>query len=177
MQLRMIALVVGILACQMLGGCRPQAKAEVKLDAPPQALLARIDTDQSFWLAVLGSTLAKSPLASQGDEAKEIIDKLQDATAGVTIEKDIKVQLSATAKTADDAKELGTSLKKHLNQAVGTVMLLASGNDELSTLVDLLKTLKPTVKGKVVGLELQVSGEMIQKAIERTVPTSTISRS
>jgi hypothetical protein len=131
-----------------------------------QALLARVESTQSIWLAVLGSTLAKSPLANN-DDAKEMIEKLQDASGGLTIDKDLKLQFSVTAKSADDAKELGDKVRKGLNAALGFASLMAANNDQLSPLVDLLKTVKPKINGKTIGIEVEVPGEDIEKAIKK----------
>jgi hypothetical protein len=131
-----------------------------------QALLGRIDAKQSLWVAVLGSTLAKSPFAN-ADEAKQVIDKLKDATAGITIDKDVKLQVSVSAKSADDAKALGEKMKEHLDQATGVALLFGGKNKGLSPLIDLLKSVKPSVKGKVVGLQVEITGDMIEEAIKQ----------
>jgi hypothetical protein len=130
------------------------------------ALLNRIDTAQSLWMAVLGSTLSKSKL-SENPDAKEVVDKISDASGGIHIDKDIKVQVSVTAKTADDAKDLDEKLKDGLNTALGAVALLAGQKKELAPLVDVLKNVKPTIKDKVVSVELEISGKDIEKAIEK----------
>jgi hypothetical protein len=139
-------------------------------NAELKALLGRIDAKQSIWMAVLGSTLAKSPLPTASDDAKQVIDKLQDATLGLTIDKDVKLELSVTAKSADDAKELNDKIKDGLNTALGFAALAAGNKKELEPLVDLLKTVKPTVKEKVVSVEIEVPGDAIQKAIDKNKP-------
>jgi hypothetical protein len=131
-----------------------------------QALLARVDGTQSVWLAVLGSTLAKSQLANT-DEAKQIIDKLDDATAGLTLSKDLKLEVSVTAKNADDARELGAKIRKGLNTALALAGGLAAQNEKAEPLVDALKAVKPKIKGKVIGVQLDLSGEDIDKAINK----------
>ena len=131
------------------------------------ALLNRLDTTQSIWLAVLGSTLAKNPQLSGNQDVKEVLDKISDATAAINVDKDLKVQVSVTAKTADDAKDLDEKLKDGLNTALGAVALLAGQKKELAPLVDVLKNVKPDVKGKVVSVELELSGKDIEKAIDK----------
>ena len=131
------------------------------------ALLNRLDTTQSIWLAVLGSTLAKNPQLSGNQDVKEVLDKISDATAAINVDKDLKVQVSVTAKTAADAKDLDEKLKDGLNTALGAVALLAGQKKELAPLVDVLKNVKPDVKGKVVSVELELSGKDIEKAIDK----------
>jgi hypothetical protein len=131
-----------------------------------QALLGRIDTKQSLYLALLGSTLAKSPLGSN-DDAKQVIDKLDDAIASLSIEKDVKLEVAVTAKSANDAKDLDEKIKDGLNTALGFVALAATNNKEIAPLVDLLKNVKPTVKDKVVGVEIEIPGAAIEKAVNK----------
>jgi hypothetical protein len=131
------------------------------------ALLNRLDTTQSIWVAVLGSTLAKNPQLSGNQDVKEVIDKISDATAAINIDKDLKVQVSVTAKTANDAKDLDEKLKDGLNTALGAVALLAGQKKELAPLVDVLKNVKPDVKGKVVSVELEIAGKDIERAIDK----------
>jgi hypothetical protein len=131
-----------------------------------QELLTHIDGDQSLWLAVLGDTLLKSPLASN-DDAKEVFEKLSDATAGITFGKDLKLAAAVTAKNDDDAKVLGDKMRKGLNQAVGAAMLFGGGNEQLAPLIDILKAVKPKIKGKVIGVEVAVPGEDIENAIKK----------
>jgi hypothetical protein len=132
-----------------------------------EKLLGRIDAKQCLWVAVLGSTLAKNPFLSNNDDAKQIIEKLDDAIAGITIDKDLKVELAVTAKNANDAKELDEKIKDGLNTALGFAALAATNNKEVAPLVDLLKNVKPTVKEKVVSLEIEIPGSAIEKVIDK----------
>src|SRR5262249_38138844 len=60
-----------------------------------QAMLNRVDPKQSIWVAVLGSALEKSELAKR-DETKEIVEKVQDVSGGITVDKNIKIELDVT---------------------------------------------------------------------------------
>jgi hypothetical protein len=131
------------------------------------ALLSRLDTNQSIWVAVLGSTLSKNPQLSGNPDVKEVLDKISDATAAINIDKDLKIQVSVTAKTTNDAKDLDEKLKDGLNTALGAVALLAGQKKELAPLVDVLKNVKPDVKGKVVSVELAIAGKDIERAIDK----------
>jgi truncated hemoglobin YjbI len=131
------------------------------------ALLRRLDTTQSFWAAVLGSTLAKNPQLSRNPDVKEVVDKISDVTATINIDKDLKAQVSVTARTADDARDLDEKFKDGLNTALGALALLAGQKKELAPLVDVLKNVKPDVKGKVVSVELQIAGKDIERAIDK----------
>ncbi len=132
-----------------------------------EALIGRIPADQSIWLALPGSALSKSPLAASNDDAKQIIDAITDASASVAITKDVKAQLSITAKSADDAKMLSSKIKDGLNTALGLALGLTQGQPELEPLLDAVKKIKPTVKDKVVTVEVELAGGDIEKAVNK----------
>jgi hypothetical protein len=131
------------------------------------ALIDRIPADQSLWLALPGAALAKSPLAGSNDDAKQIIDAIQDASASVAITKDVKAQLSVTAKNADNAKMLGKKIKDGLNTGLGLLLTVAANQEGLEPIIETLKKIKPSVKDKVVTVEVELAGSDIEKAINK----------
>jgi hypothetical protein len=134
-----------------------------------KTLLGRIDGKQSVWTAVLGSTLEKSPLASD-DTAKDLISKLVDANLGVTIDKDLKVEVGITAKNTEDAKKLDEAINDNLNQAVGILSLLAGNQPEIKPLLTVLKSIRPSIKDKTITIQATVAGDDIEKAVEKFKP-------
>jgi hypothetical protein len=134
-----------------------------------QTLLGRIDGKQSIWTAVLGSTLEKSPLA-QDDTAKDLIAKLVDAHLGLTVDKDLKAEVSITAKNTEDAKKLDDAITDNLNQAVGILSLLAGNQPEIKPLLNVLKTIRPSIKDKTISIQATLAGDDIEKAIEKLKP-------
>jgi hypothetical protein len=134
-----------------------------------KTLLGRIDGKQSIWAAVLGSTLEKSPLATD-DTAKDLIAKLTDANLGITIDKDLKAEVGITAKNTEDAKKLDEAINDNLNQAVGLLSILAGNQPEIKPLLTLLKTIKPRLKDKTITIQATVDGEDIEKAVDKLKP-------
>jgi hypothetical protein len=132
-----------------------------------QALLTRVDTTQSIWAVVLGSTLEQSPLGKD-DDAKEVIAKVQDVITQVEIDKDVTARLDVTAKKAEDAKKIQEALEDGLDKARGALAFLASTQKEAKPLLNVLRNIKPTVKDKTVTVEIKVAGDMIDKAINKT---------
>src|SRR5262249_46708704 len=98
------------------------------------ALLGKVDAKQSIWTTVLGSTLEKSPLPGMDDTVKDIISKIDNAVFGLTIDKDIKLELVGNAKSGDDAKKLGEMIDDGLNQATTILGLLVNQQKELKPL-------------------------------------------
>jgi hypothetical protein len=129
-------------------------------------MLGRVDDKQSVWAVLLGEALLKSPLGMD-DTAKEILERIQDVAFGVTVDKDIKSEVVLAAKSDADAKELSTTIKGGLNQALGIVMIVGGGKPEIEPLIDILKTIKPQVDGKTVSVKAMVSGEVIEKAVPK----------
>jgi hypothetical protein len=130
-------------------------------------LLGKVDAKQSMWTTVLGSTLEKSPLPGMDDTVKDIISKIDNAVFGLTIDKDIKLELVGNAKTADDAKKLGEMMEEGLDQATTILGLLVMQQKDLKPLLKILKDVKPSVKDKAVAVELSLPGDLIEKALDK----------
>jgi hypothetical protein len=131
-----------------------------------QTLLEKVDTKQSLSFAMLGSALTKSELPLP-DEVKTFLEGLDAVGGGITLDDGIKIQVNFAAKDADAAKEMHKTLDTGLKQALGILAIAAAGNEELTPLVDLLKSVKLAVKEKVITFKAEVSGEIIEKAIKK----------
>jgi hypothetical protein len=131
-----------------------------------QALLDKVDTKQSAWAVVLGSTLQESDLGKD-DKAKDIITKIQDVIAGVTIGEDVHVALKVTVKKAEDAKNIEEAIETLLHEARGTLEFLAASQKEVKPLLELLQGIKAKVKDKTVTVEVKIDGEVIEKALNK----------
>lgn len=129
-------------------------------------LISRLDNKQSLYVGVVGSALQKSPLAEQ-EEAKKIIDKVTDASVAVTVDKDIVLEVGVTAKGAADARDLEDVIKDGLNQVLGLAALLGGNNKQIAPLIDILKTIKPTAKDRVVTVKATVDSETLDKIVPK----------
>jgi len=129
-------------------------------------LISRMDTKQSLYVGLLGASLEKSPLANE-EKAKEIIEKLADASIGLTIEKDIVLEIGITAKGTKEAKDLEDSIKDGLNQLLGIAALLGGNNKQIAPLVDILKTVKPSLKDKTITVKATVDSETLEKIVPK----------
>jgi hypothetical protein len=134
-----------------------------------EKLLGRIDGKQSIWTAVLGSTLEKSPYLND-DTVKDLVSKLTDAHVGLTIDKDLKAEVSITAKNNEDAKKLDEAINDNLNQAVGILSLLAGSQPEIKPFLNVLKSIRPSIKDKTISIQATLAGEDIEKAVEKLKP-------
>jgi hypothetical protein len=116
-----------------------------------------------LWLAVPGSALSKSDLASE-EKMKATVAKIENVTASVRIAKDFKISVTIAAKSEANAKELSEDIKEGLNSGKGMVAFLASQQKELAPLVDLVNAVKVAVEGKKLTIKAEMNEEMIDKA-------------
>jgi hypothetical protein len=130
-----------------------------------QTLLARTDQKQSFWMTLQPNTLAKSPLHDTLPNLKETLDKVEAATLGVNLDRDVKFRFAVVAKTTADAQDLHGKIKQGLNAGLASLLLFSDESTE--PLVDFLKTIKPKIKEKVVSIEFVVAGDLIEKALDQ----------
>jgi len=130
------------------------------------ALISRLDAKQSLYVGVVGAALEKSPLADN-DKAKEVIDKVSDAALGLNIEKDITLEVALTAKGTKDAADLEDFIKDGLNQVLGLAALLGGNNKQIAPLIDILKTIKPVTKDKIVSVKATVDSDTLDKIVPK----------
>jgi WD40 repeat protein len=126
------------------------------------ALIGRLDPKQSMTVAVVARGLEQSPLAEQ-ETSRQIIEKLDDVIFGVTIDKDVSMTLSVTAKDAKSAEALDDEIRNGLNAALGFAAWFASQRKELTPLVDTLKSIKPETRGKIVSVKVKFEGDEVEK--------------
>jgi ArsR family metal-binding transcriptional regulator len=141
-------------------------KKSGKVKKELQELIEKMDANQSIWVVVPGSGLAKNPLAAD-EKAKKSLEKIESISLGVTITKDVKLSIGVMAKSADNAKELAEEIKDSLNQAKGLVAVLAQNMEKLNPVVDLVNSIKVTTDGKTVALKGEASEELIEKALKK----------
>lgn len=81
----------------------------------------------------------------------------------MTLDDDVKIEVAATAKNADDAKDVVDNLKSYLNQARLLLSALAfTKNAKVDVLIDLVNSVKISVKDKTVVVKATVSADSIE---------------
>jgi len=130
-----------------------------------QALLEKMDEKQSVALAALGSALTRGGGGPAAVKAQA--EKVEAVGGGVTVGDDLKVEIALAAKTAEGAKELHESLDKGLKQALALLSVLTSAQKELNPALEVVKTLRVSVKGKVVTLKGTVSADVLEDALKK----------
>jgi hypothetical protein len=130
-----------------------------------QALLEKMDVAQSISVAALGSALAKGTGGGAPKQAREVVEKVDAVGGGVTLGEGIKVELVIAAKTAEDARELKTNADAGLYQALALLGVAANVDKNFSPILDIVKTLRVTAKGKIVTLKGEVRADVLEEAL------------
>ena len=129
-----------------------------------QAMLERMDDKQSVSLAVVGTALTEGV----PQDVKDLFEKIDGIGGGVTINDEIKIEVAASAKNADDAKEVVEDLKTYLNQGRLMLSVLAfTKNPKIDLLIELVNSVKISVKDKTVTLKGSVSADAIENALKQ----------
>jgi hypothetical protein len=125
-----------------------------------QALLERMDDRQSLAVAAVGSALRKAKV----EGAADLFAKVEAVGGGLTVGDDLKLELAVAARTADEARDLRKAAGDGLNQATALVGLLATQNEQLALLTDVLKSVRVGGKDKTVSLKATVPADLLEEA-------------
>jgi hypothetical protein len=130
-------------------------------------LLEKVDTKQSFWMVMPGEVLAKSQFPGKDDEeAKKQIERIRGFSLGLSITKEVKLNVSITTKDADSAKELAEDVKKGLDMAKGFLPVIVQQEKRLAPIVDIVGAIKVETEGSTVTIKSEVSEELIEKGLK-----------
>ncbi len=147
----------------LIDGLKTKDATKVRLKNKAfQDLLTRMDEQQSFSFATVGEALTKSPLAEL-DPVKDLLPKLSAAAGGITLGDGIKMEFTLSTKQAADAKMLKEKIDEGLTTATVLIGLAVMQQKELAPLLEVVKSIKPTVRDTAVTLKGEVSGETLDK--------------
>jgi hypothetical protein len=85
----------------------------------------------------------------------------------VTFEKDIQMELSIATKEEKDARDLRDGADRVVKTGLAALALLGTDRKELNLVLDIVKTIKVTAKGKVVTIKGRVNPEAIEEALKK----------
>jgi hypothetical protein len=128
------------------------------------ALLERMNDKQGVSVAVVGEALVQGASA----EVKDLFSGVDAVGGGVTVGDEIKLEVAVSAKSADDAKAIKDKLDGGLKQARLTLAALAfADSKQIDALLDLVNSIKPSVKEKTVSIKATISPEAIENALKK----------
>lgn len=139
---------------------------KAKINKKLAAILKSADGNQSLFLAVLADGFKKSELA-RDEKVKELLDKVEAMSVGLTVGDDIKLNSSVSAKNAAAAGDLKKQLEEGVDQAKALVGVLALNNPDIAPLADILNTFKVKTAEAKVTLNGAISAKVIENAIKR----------
>src|SRR5262249_19917181 len=101
------------------------------------------------------------------DAFKDLLDKIETVTGGVTVADKIKLEVALTARDAAAAREIDKALTESLSQALGFLMTAANTQKQLAPLVDVLKSIKTSTRDKMVLIKAELGAEFVEKALPK----------
>jgi hypothetical protein len=148
----------------------PEARAALK-DKDLQALLEKVDGGQSVSLAAAGDALKKTVQAEGGaEDVGATLDKITALGGGVTLGEDIKVEVVVTAKNAAEAREFRDTADQGIRFALAGLAVLGKGDEPrpgLDLLLEVIKSLKVSVKDRSIVIKGKVSAEAIEDTLKK----------
>ena len=134
------------------------------------ALISKQDDKASLWVVgVLKDKLNNLKLPKGGGAPANIqgqLEKMETFALVVRIGTDIALDVTISMKDGDSAEELGKTIEDGLQQIKGAVPFLAAMNQQLKPLVDVVKTLKSTVKDRTVNITGKMAGSAIGELLK-----------
>jgi hypothetical protein len=126
-----------------------------------QKLLAKVDAQQTVSMVILASVIARSPVGEE-PQAKEVLEKLDNITGGITVGDGIKTQILLGAKDADSATAINKKVDEGLDQAQQLVAAFADLRKDLAPLLQVVKGIKVGAKDKTVTIDSEISAEVLE---------------
>lgn len=131
-----------------------------------QALLEKMDTKQAISLAVPGKTLS-SALGSDTlpKFIANVLDDIDAIGGGITVGTEIKMDLALASKNEKAAGSAKKTLETGLQLAVTGLTLLDSEKKEMKLMLEVLKNIKVSGKGKVVSMSAKITADVLKDAL------------
>jgi hypothetical protein len=129
-----------------------------------QEMLEKIDDKQSLYLAGTAEAIGRSGF---GDLVKEYIKQVDSLAGGIKLDDDLQVELVLGAKTVADARSVQKTINDLHTQGLLILGLLATQDEKLGPVVDILKSLRCTRQDKAVAIKLRVDGDLIDKLLPK----------
>lgn len=126
------------------------------------ALLEQLDPKQSLSVAVMGKALAQANHEALPKFLIQAFAGVKAIGGGLTVDNDIQLKILLATKDTDAAARMHKGLDKLLKGSLVGVALLGEERRELSFVLEVLKSLKVSNRGKVVG----VTGTLTQDVLE-----------
>ena len=129
------------------------------------ALIAKQDDKASLWMVGVTKDKLNNVKLPKGGGApanlQDNLQKMETVALVVRVTEDISLDVTIGMANADAADEMGKIIDDGLQQIKGAVPFLAAMNPKMKPLVDVVNTLKSTVKDKSINLTAKMPGKAI----------------
>lgn len=139
-----------------------RSRQGVRLTKELRAVLAKVDANQTAWLALAGSDGVKEWMR-QSAEAQPIADKFDGAVVGVSVKEEILTEANLYTRDAETAKSMQADLEK------GKQVLLKVADqlpDAGPILKEILNRALITAGGRTLQVRSEVSAETLAKLLK-----------
>jgi hypothetical protein len=127
-----------------------------------QAILEKLDPKQSLSLAFLGKSIANADNEVVPKFLTDAFGNIEAVGGGLDVTNEIKLDILLASKDTESARRMQMALDKGLKLALVGLSLLGEERKELTLLLEVVKSVKVSARGKVVG----VSGRLTRDVIE-----------
>ncbi|MFO0805084.1 MAG: hypothetical protein U0791_18415 [Gemmataceae bacterium] len=135
------------------------------------ALISKQDDKASMWMVGVTKDKLNNVKLPKGGGApanlQDNLQKLETVAIVVRVTEDISLDVTLGMANADAADEMGKIIDDGLQQIKGAVPFLAAMNPQMKPLVDVVNTLKSTVKDKSINLTAKMAGKAIGDLIKK----------
>lgn len=134
------------------------------------ALIAKQDDKASLWMVGITKDKLNNLKLPKGGGApanlQDQLGKMDSVALAVRVTGDISLDVTLGMANADAAEELGRTIDEGLQQIKGAVPFLAAMNPQMKPLVEVVNTLKSTVKDKSINLSAKMAGKTIGELLK-----------
>ena len=146
---------------------RAKKKATLK-NKDFQALVENLDVKQTISIAVLGKSLATAAGDLLPAGFADSLGKIEAIGGGLTITNEVKLDILVTSKDATSAESIRTMLDKGVKLGMVGLALLTDDRKDLEVLLEVVKTIKISGKGKVVSVSAKLTADMLKDFFEKS---------
>jgi hypothetical protein len=127
-----------------------------------QDLLGKMDGEQSLALAVVGNALTRGGGIPEGG-LRNALNQVEAIGGGVTIDKDLALEVVVSAKSEAQARQLKGSADRILKQGITLLSLLAASDPQFNPYFEMVRAVRLHLKGKLVTLRAQIDAEVFEE--------------
>jgi hypothetical protein len=145
---------------------RAKKKATLK-NKEFQALVENLDPKHAISFAVLGKSLAAAVSDALPAGFADSIKKIEVIGGGLTVTNEVKLEVLVASADATSADSVRMTLDKGVKLGMVGLALLTEGRKDLEVLLEVVKTIKISGKGKVVSLSAKLTADVLKDFFEK----------